>query len=319
MTAHATTLQPLADRRIGILGKGGSGKSTLVVLLSRALARRGYAVVVLDADSTNVGLHRALGIADPPRPLLEYFGGSVFSGGAVTCPVDDPTALAAGTVDLEDLPEGYARRGPDGVWLLVAGKLAELGAGAGCDGPIAKITRDLEVRTSSRRQVTLVDLKAGFEDSARGVLVRLDAAMAVVDPTFASVRMAAALVRLVEEIRAGAKPATRHLADPALVALANRLYAQARIRDVFVVLNKIADEETERTLRRALAAEGVSVTGVLHDDAGLTRAWLVGDVLDGRALDPDTELIADRMEAWMARRPPRAEAPAHGAMLEVHG
>ncbi|MEX1169766.1 MAG: P-loop NTPase [Chloroflexota bacterium] len=312
------TLHALADRRIGILGKGGSGKSTLVVLLARALARRGYEVVVLDADSTNVGLHQALGIADPPHPLLEYFGGSVFSGGAVTCPVDDPTALAAGTVDLKDLPEGYARRGPDGVWLLVAGKLAELGAGAGCDGPIAKITRDLEVRTSSRLQVTLVDLKAGFEDSARGVLVRLDAAVAVVDPTIAAVRMAAALVRLVEEIRAGAMPATRHLADPALVAMANRLYTQACIRDVFVVLNKIADQETEQTLRGALEAEGVSVTGVLHDDAGLTRAWLVGDVLDGQALDPDTELIADRMEASMARRPPQAEAPAHGAMLEVH-
>ena len=101
---------------------------------------------MLDADSTNVGLHRALGIEDQPRPLLEYFGGSVFSGGAVTCPVDDPTALPTPTIDLAALPTAYARRNPEGIRLLVAGKLAELGAGAGCDGPIAKITRDLEVR-----------------------------------------------------------------------------------------------------------------------------------------------------------------------------
>ncbi len=50
----------LMGERIGILGKGGAGKSTLVVLLACVLRRRGYPVCVLDADSTNIGLHRAL-------------------------------------------------------------------------------------------------------------------------------------------------------------------------------------------------------------------------------------------------------------------
>jgi wyosine [tRNA(Phe)-imidazoG37] synthetase (radical SAM superfamily)/CO dehydrogenase nickel-insertion accessory protein CooC1 len=287
----------LGGLRIGILGKGGSGKSTLVALLARTLVRHGYDVVVLDADSTNVGLHRALGIDDPPRPLLEYFGGSVFSGGAVTCPVDDPTALPSATVDLSDLADRYTRRSPDGTWLLVAGKLAELGAGAGCDGPIAKITRDLEIRPLSSRQVMLVDLKAGFEDSARGVLVRLDGAIVVVDPTIVAVRMAVALTHLVDRIHEGALPATRHLADPDLVAVANRLYSRARIRDVFVVVNKIADEDTEAMLRRALAAESVGVTGVVHEDPGLTRAWLLGEVLDGRPIEGDLDRIVGAMEA----------------------
>ena len=300
MNRGQTYPHPLADLRIGVLGKGGSGKSTFVVLLARSLVRRGYEVVVLDADSTNVGLHRALGIADPPRPLLEYFGGSVFSGGAVTCPVDDPTTLAAPVIDLVALPKAYTCRSPDGVWLLVAGKLAELGAGAGCDGPIAKITRDLELPPSSSPKVLLIDLKAGFEDSARGVLVRLDGALAVVDPTAVAVRMAIALTRLVDEIHAGALPATRHLADPALVALANRLYAEARIRDVLVVLNRIADRETDRTLRRALEGAGVSVSGVVHEDPALTRAWLMEEALDGRALEPEIERIVDRLEARLA-------------------
>lgn len=317
MTSPGST-HPLAGLRIGVIGKGGSGKSTLVALLARMLVRRGYDVVVLDADSTNVGLHRALGIDELPAPLLEYFGGSVFSGGAVTCPVDDPTALSAATVDLPDLADRYTRRSPDGIWLLVAGKLAELGAGAGCDGPIAKITRDLEVRLLSSHQVMLVDLKAGFEDSARGVLVRLDGAIMVVDPTIVAVRMAVALTHLVDEIHEGALPATRHLADADLVAVANRLYSRARIRDVFVVVNKIADEDTERVLRRALAANGVSVTGVLHEDAGLARAWLLGEVLDGRALDPDVERIVDRIEATLTDRSTPDEASAERAGVEVH-
>lgn len=80
--------------KIGTFGKGGSGKSTLVVLLAEALARRGHRVTVLDADSTNQGLSGALGIDDAPRSLMDYFGGAVFQGGSVTCPVDDPTPLA---------------------------------------------------------------------------------------------------------------------------------------------------------------------------------------------------------------------------------
>ena len=77
----------LAGKRIGVFGKGGCGKSTAVVLLARALKDRGYEICVLDADSTNIGLDQALGLDKFPESLIDYFGGMVFSGGAVTCPV----------------------------------------------------------------------------------------------------------------------------------------------------------------------------------------------------------------------------------------
>ena len=47
-----------ANKRIGILGKGESGKSTITVLLAKAFRNYGYQVCVLDADSTNVGIHQ---------------------------------------------------------------------------------------------------------------------------------------------------------------------------------------------------------------------------------------------------------------------
>jgi energy-coupling factor transporter ATP-binding protein EcfA2 len=53
--------KPLTGQRIGLFGRGGSGKSTCTVLLAKALARAGYAVCVVDADSTNEGLPQALG------------------------------------------------------------------------------------------------------------------------------------------------------------------------------------------------------------------------------------------------------------------
>jgi hypothetical protein len=119
----------LAGKYIGIFGKGGSGKSTAIVLLARGLRDRGYEVCVLDADSTNVGLARALGIEASPKPLMEYFGGMVFSGGMVTCPVDDPTLLAGSDISLEELPIQYIRKNKAGITLLVAGKIGEQGPG----------------------------------------------------------------------------------------------------------------------------------------------------------------------------------------------
>jgi Mrp family chromosome partitioning ATPase len=61
--------------------------STCTVLLAKAPAEARYAACVLDADSTNEGLPRALGADHAPDSLLDWLGGTVFSGGPVTCPV----------------------------------------------------------------------------------------------------------------------------------------------------------------------------------------------------------------------------------------
>ena len=198
-------------KRIGLFGKGGSGKSTVTVLLAKALKKSGYEVCVLDADSTNIGLAQALGIEHAPAPLLDYFGGMVFSGGAVTCPVDDPTPLAGADITIEELPSYYYGRSPEGIRFFVAGKMGDKGPGAGCDGPIAKIARDFSPHFDGQQPVTLVDFKAGFEDSARGNIVSLDWIIVVVDPTTAAVQMAINMKEMVDQLKAGGQPATAHL------------------------------------------------------------------------------------------------------------
>lgn len=296
--------KPLDDYRIGILGKGGSGKSTLAVLLARALTRRGYGVCVLDADSTNVGLHRALGINSPVAPLLDHFGGMVFSGGAVTCPVDDPTLLPGAHLTPDRLPPAYYARSPEGILLLTAGKMGEQGPGAGCDGPVAKIARDIRVTGFGEHPIMVVDFKAGFEDAARGTITSLDLVLVTVDATQAALKMAVDLQAMVRELQAGAPPATQHLAFPELAALARQLYREARIKRVYVVLNKVAGAETEQYMRRQLAAKGIEPLGILRPNSAIAGAWLRGEPLVEDAAGTVGDWIAKALEADQRVRPP---------------
>jgi CO dehydrogenase nickel-insertion accessory protein CooC1 len=305
-------MRPLYGLRIGVFGKGGSGKSTVTVFLAAALREEGYSVVVLDADSTNHGLAAALGVGEEPRPLLDYFGGMVFSGGSVTCPVDDPTPLPGARLELGQLPEGYVGRNADGVRMLVAGKLGALGPGAGCDGPVAKIARDLRVNGIGPT-VTVVDFKAGFEDAARGALTTVDWALVVVDPTTAAVGMARHLAGMVNEIHRGVLPATRHLERPELVELANRLFTEARVRGVSAVLNRIGNPATEAYLRGALEGSGASVLAVFPEAPTITEQWLRGERLHA----PHTAAVARSLIAELERVAPERDSAVATVAAEV--
>lgn len=282
MTTQAAVL---TGTRIGIVGKGGSGKSTLTVLLARALRKYGYEVCILDADSTNVGLHKALGIAEAPISLIDYFGGMVFSGGAVTCPVDDPTPLAKPEIPLTELQGQYVQTSEEGICLLTAGKIGDMGPGAGCDGPISKIARDFRLKDGASPPTALVDFKAGFEDSARGVITSLDWVIVAVDPTTAAVRMAVHLRDMVRQLQAGRPPATAHLECPELIQLANTLFRESRVRGVLPILNRVPDEETETYLQERLQDEGLRPIAVVPQAPGIMSAWLKGEPLPHGLVD----------------------------------
>lgn len=299
---------PLSGIRLGLFGKGGAGKSTVTVLLARGLANRGYTPVVLDADSTNVGLSRALGVQREPHPLMEHFGGFAFMGGAVTCPVDDPTPLPNAQLDLDDLPEEFQSRTNGKIRFLVGGKLGHLGPGAGCDGPVAKIARDVRVRDSSGNSVFLADFKAGFEDSARGVILGLDWALVVVDPTTASLQMAIHFDQMVRKLRRGALPATAHLEDQALVEEARRQFRASRVQGVAAILNRIPDTDTEAFVRERLhKMGGPRVLGALPEDRDIQRQWLRGDEVRSEDLEESVGSMTLALEKLLAH--PREPQP----------
>jgi CO dehydrogenase nickel-insertion accessory protein CooC1 len=237
---------------------------------------------------------------------MEYFGGMVFSGGAVTCPVDDPTPLAGADVDLDALPDQYYVH-QDGITLLIAGKIGDQGPGAGCDGPVSKIARDLQIQSSGEHTVMLLDFKAGFEDSARGAITSLHWAFVVVDPTLAAIEMAHDMQNMVTRMKALELPATMHLENTELINLANRLFTEAKIKGVLFVLNKIQDTETENYLQKELLRRGIESLGTVFEDPSLSIAWLKGLPLDTVRTKQEFQKIAKELET--------AEALAEGLEL----
>jgi CO dehydrogenase nickel-insertion accessory protein CooC1 len=288
--------KPLSGSRIGIVGKGGAGKSTASVLLSRALAQLGYRVWILDADSTNVGLHSALGLDACPESLVDYFGGTVFRGGSVGCPVDDPRPLAGARLQPDDLPPQYRGESAEGISLVVAGKLGAMGTGAGCDGPIGKIARDLSIEDPQGDSVMLIDFKAGFEDSARGVITSLDRLLVMVDPTGASLQLAVDMKQLVDAIRGGTAPATAHLHQPELVEAALQQYRDSALRGMTCVLSRCADKQVATQLRQGLHQRELEPLGVIHEDAAIAQAWLKGERIEAPRAESDAWKVAHRLE-----------------------
>jgi CO dehydrogenase nickel-insertion accessory protein CooC1 len=300
----------LAGRRIGLFGRGGSGKSTCTVLLAKALAEAGYTVCVLDADSTNEGLPQALGADHTPAPLLDFFGGTVFSGGPVTCPVDDPVPLEGSSIVLAQLPSQFVAQTAEGIRVLQAGKMGPLGLGAGCDGPMTKIARDLTFQTEGLAPVTVIDFKAGIEDVSRGVITQLDWVVVVMDPSYAAVQAAATMQTLLDEMRAGHLPATRHLASAELVELTQRSYREARTQGALYVLNKIPDQDTEYQLWQRLLQTGIHPTAVIPDDPALRQAWLEAAPLESGPARAEAAKIVRALEASPSAFVSRQNAPA---------
>lgn len=175
--------------KIAICGKGGSGKSTVAALLAREYARRNRAVLVVDTDESNLGLHRLLG-TDAPPDLMGYFGGKQAVTEKIMAAMPDPSSvdLVGERWSIDKIPQGYVAS-ENGVQLVAIGKIHD--AGEGCACPMGMLARQfLDHLDLGDDDVVIADTEAGIEHFGRGVDQGADVILMVVDPSFESLRLA---------------------------------------------------------------------------------------------------------------------------------
>lgn len=173
--------------KLGIVGKGGVGKTTISALVAEAFAARGKRVVAIDTDS-NPNLGVSLGMAGADAEAVPLVPRSVANG------------PGGGVVGAEVLST-YGRSTPAGVTLLSAMRIDQAGAGCTC-GSHAAVRSLLRDVLDDESDVTIVDMEAGLEHLSRsgGTLAYADVLLIVMEPSRKSVLTAARTVALAEEL-----------------------------------------------------------------------------------------------------------------------
>ena len=98
--------------KIAVIGKGGSGKTTLSGIIARSLARSGRQVIALDCDvNPNLGISLGLGLERTTE--LAAIRQSMGEGEAEHAP------------GVEELLRRFGVEAPDGVRLAVISKIDE--------------------------------------------------------------------------------------------------------------------------------------------------------------------------------------------------
>lgn len=261
-------------KKLAVCGKGGSGKSTVVSLLAKEISRRAYDVLVVDADESNLGLHRILGIDEAPVPIMDSVGGK--KGIKEKLPPKNAAGLSrTGTAILDDAaikpadiqPPFVARA--NGVSLVSIGKIHQ--AMEGCACPIGALGKEfLQKLELEEREVVLVDMEAGVEHFGRGVEAGVDGILIVVDPSFESLELAGRI---------------------------HEIALQMGITRIAAVLNRVISQTMAERLREELARKNVRTAGVIHQDEEVFLAGLEGRSGEGKAAGKDARLLLDSLLA----------------------
>lgn len=227
--------------RIAIAGKGGTGKTTISGTIARALARTGREVLAIDAD-TNPNLASVLGIPADRLKELAYLPRNVMQRQTN----EDGTTKVVFTADPEAMIDEYALIGPDGVKLMVMGKVGHAGSGCLCSAhaTVRGFLGEIVTRNGSDRHV-IVDMEAGLEHLSRGTGKYVSRLVAVLEPYYRSMETARNLASLATDLG---------------------------IPDVVVVANKVRDDGDRSAIADFCRAHELRLVGEVPYDDRLASA-----------------------------------------------
>jgi len=257
--------------KISVCGKGGSGKSAITTLLAYGMRDKGYRAVVIDSDESNSGLHRMLGLENPPVPLLELVGGkkevkNVLPKTPIAQSEHEINVIGRDRITLDDIPARHIAVS-DGISLLSVGKILQ--ALEGCACPMGVLGREfIKKLVLKENEVAIVDMEAGVEHFGRGVESGIDIVLLVVDPSYESLELAGRIRSMTADIG---------------------------IKNIWAVLNKVPSSEIASKLKEELDSRHVDVIGAVPYDTGILEAGLEGHPLQSQGAMLEIERILDAL------------------------
>ncbi len=247
--------------KLMISGKGGSGKSTVAALLAKTMEKRGKQVLLMDADESNIGLYRMLGM-EMPQPLMDNLGGKkgfqarlkATGTGLGGLPPLFPKGMT-----LETLPKDCVAQ-TGNIRVMATGKIHHFGEGCAC--PMGNLFRMvLSSLDLDSQDLVIVDTAAGLEHFGRRLDKECDGILCVVDPSYESIMMAQRMTTIAKE------------AD----------------LPVYILLNKVT-QQVKQDLESAL--DGLDLIGCLPE---ITDLFI--NTMQGKTLDLDLAEVEDLCKA----------------------
>lgn len=231
--------------KLGVVGKGGTGKTTVSALLARAYAERGRSVVAIDTDS-NPNLGVSLGLSARDTEAVPVLPRSLIVG-------------SGGDLGAADVVGRYGRPTPSGAVLLSAIRVTEAGAGCTCAGH-ASVRSFLGDVLAEQAEVVLIDMEAGLEHLSRsgGTLAFADVLLVVMEPSRKSI---------ITAVR------TRDLA------------AQLGIPRTYALGNKARLPDDADFFAQRCAEHDITLAGVLPHDERIADVDRAGEAVTADAMD----------------------------------
>lgn len=231
--------------KIAVSGKGGVGKTLIAGGLAYYFANKGLKTIAIDADSSP-NLSLTLGLSpEEARKILPISDNKELLESKTETGYEGVYHLSFA---VDDIVRDYSVKTPLGVNLIVMGTVRSMGSGCMCaaNAVIRSLLRHLVVE---RSEIVILDMEAGVEHVGRATAKHVDVMLIVSDANIKSLEIA------------------KHIYG---------LAKNADMKQIFMVGNKIGNEDHEETVRKFAEENELTILEFIPFDQKVVDAEMKG-------------------------------------------
>jgi len=232
--------------KIAVCGKGGVGKTLIAGGLACSFAMKGLKTIAIDAD-TSPNLALTLGLSmDEARKIVPISENKELIESKTRT---DYSGVYRLSFSVDDIVREYSVETPCGANLIVMGTVKAMGSGCTCpaNAVVRALLRHLVVE---RNEAVVLDMEAGVEHLGRGTAQQVDAILIIADANMKALETA------------------KHI---------HSLASNARIKQIFLIGNKIANEVQENAIKSFAQRNGLEVLHFIPLDFKVGEAEMRGE------------------------------------------